>query len=450
MTISFTDARPFDDSQWENENQYTPSGRNFVHSGIVRTRDGFSALNGLETTPGSSGMQVDTGTGVAHLMGFRCELDTPGSNTLSNGDITNPRIDLIISKVDLSLNTRTIEVKEGTPAATPSAPTVVRNASIYELPLMEILVPANETDINNCTFTPRYSYTDNIDVHYVNLFKNVPSKELADGVQPRWFIVEDANVDLTEEDATGESIITSSERVLKVVNGASGADKYVGQRFVFADEPTLFAEKTRVSATVLVHPVDAGNITFTLYDVGGAGVLASVTKEAIAGGGEFRMTIEDVKVGTTSVDWRISHDADSVTYYFCEPVFNVGRMAISWKPRPWEDVFKFVADVWNVDPSATTWAPADFGPDTSPLTAAVGLAVGIQGATGPVRGHLRPNGSSAGQTNATRVVAGSTGFAHAASALVLTDEDQIIERSVNDADANAWNGSLVYYKKWAS
>ena len=447
MTITFTDAKPFDDDQWENENQYTPSGRNFVHSGIVRTRDGFSALNGLEVTPGSSGMQVDTNTGVAHLMGFRCELDTPGSNTLSNGDITNDRIDLIIAKVDLSLNTRTIEVKEGTPAATPSAPVITRNASVYELALMELLVPANETDINNCTFTPRYSYTDGIADLSTNLNKNYPSRELADGTQPFHWLTEDGTVTLTEEDATGEGVTVINERILKVVNDGSGGGKYVGQTYVFADEPTLTAEKTRVSASVLVWAEDAGNITLDLYDDGGAASLASVTKEAVLSGW-LRLTLEDILIGTTSLTTRVSHDTNSVTYEICNPGLWASRMAFPWAKRPTEYVERLESSVISLNPADANYHDVDLSSFVSPLAVSAIVAMEATRAANVSAVFTRTNGSSEGLTAAATAIKGYENYG--GEATVLLDASQIFEYAAGTVGITSLIISLKGYSRYTS
>ena len=53
-----------------------------------------------------------------------------------------------------------------------------------------------------------------------NLWYNFPSMELADAALPEW--TEESNATVTEEGATGESIVQKHERVVKVITTATG------------------------------------------------------------------------------------------------------------------------------------------------------------------------------------------------------------------------------------
>lgn len=111
----------------------------------------------------STNMQVVAGSGmnVTVMPGFAIckgclklqELDEtveiPASNT------NYGRIDSVVLKLDLNDDVRSLElaVHSGTPAATPTAPTLTRTASVYEIGLANVLIPANSSVISNVNIT---------------------------------------------------------------------------------------------------------------------------------------------------------------------------------------------------------------------------------------------------------------------------------------------------------
>lgn len=94
----------------------------------------------------SSGMAVAVQTGRAMLSYHYMENDSAYSLTLDIGT-TLPRVDLIVMRLDLSNRNITIQVKKGTPAASPTMPNLSRESTVYELALAAITVPANATAV---------------------------------------------------------------------------------------------------------------------------------------------------------------------------------------------------------------------------------------------------------------------------------------------------------------
>lgn len=100
-------------------------------------------LNELEVYGDSSGMQVKAKTGQAMVRGHYYSNTAEETLTIAASDPTNDRIDVIVLELDPSANTITLEVLTGTPAASPTAPTLTQtDAGIYQLKLAEVLVGA--------------------------------------------------------------------------------------------------------------------------------------------------------------------------------------------------------------------------------------------------------------------------------------------------------------------
>lgn len=99
-------------------------------------------------------LAVRVATGQAWINGYYYknadwkELDLEDANT------SNDRIDRIVLRLD-TINERTIEaiVKTGTPSASPTAPTLERNAQFWELSLATVRVRAGITSIANADIT---------------------------------------------------------------------------------------------------------------------------------------------------------------------------------------------------------------------------------------------------------------------------------------------------------
>ena len=118
--------------------------------------------NGVFATPSNS-MQVTATTGlnvkVSPGWGFiKCKWvknDNDLALQLDTADTTFARIDRVVLHLDTNETNRhiTIEVKKGTPAATPAPPAVTRLNGVYELSLAQIAVAANATSITQANIT---------------------------------------------------------------------------------------------------------------------------------------------------------------------------------------------------------------------------------------------------------------------------------------------------------
>lgn len=113
----------------------------------------YNPTNALQVVAGT-GMQVQVNPGICHIQGAMGI--EPNLRTLSlTAAGSQPRIDTVVARLDLSQAVRSIElyVKTGTPAARPSAPSLTRDSTIWELGLANISVGANVGTISQSNIT---------------------------------------------------------------------------------------------------------------------------------------------------------------------------------------------------------------------------------------------------------------------------------------------------------
>jgi len=128
----------------------------YPFEGIDTTETQFSKWakhfnNGVNDEPTGTALEVSVGTGLAvdveageaMVRGHYYISDATESLSLATADATNDRIDLVVLKLDPTANSITLAVKTGTPAGSPTAPSLVQTeAGIFEQPLAEVTVPA--------------------------------------------------------------------------------------------------------------------------------------------------------------------------------------------------------------------------------------------------------------------------------------------------------------------
>lgn len=135
------------------ETQFSQWARN-IGEGVKK-----GTLNELEIYGDSSGMQVKAKTGQAMVRGHYYSNTAEETLTIAASDPTNDRIDVIVLELDPSSNTITLEVLTGTPAGSPTAPTLTQtDAGIYQIKLAEVLVQATVTGIDAGDVTDSRSF----------------------------------------------------------------------------------------------------------------------------------------------------------------------------------------------------------------------------------------------------------------------------------------------------
>lgn len=105
-----------------------------------------------------AGLSVLVSTGMAIIEGYQYENTTSKAMTIKAADVTNPRIDRIILRLNVNDGVRSIvlAVLKGTAAGSPVAPTLTTDltgSGIYEISLAQIAVAAGATTILTANIT---------------------------------------------------------------------------------------------------------------------------------------------------------------------------------------------------------------------------------------------------------------------------------------------------------
>lgn len=121
-----------------------------IGDGVV---SGGNELAVSENSP--QGMSVLVATGKAFVQGYFFECYSASEVVaISAADASNPRIDRVVVRRDLTNRTAVLAVLTGTPAASPTAPALTQNAAgNWEIPLAQVLVPASAVVIANANIT---------------------------------------------------------------------------------------------------------------------------------------------------------------------------------------------------------------------------------------------------------------------------------------------------------
>lgn len=106
-------------------------------------------LNIVASSPAA--LSVVVNSGAAFIRGRLYENTASKTLSIAVADVTNPRLDRVVLRVSLDGGIQTIRlaVLTGTPAGTPSLPSLTQNSTTYEISLAYIWVAANATTIPN-------------------------------------------------------------------------------------------------------------------------------------------------------------------------------------------------------------------------------------------------------------------------------------------------------------
>lgn len=116
----------------------------------------------LKCTKGTGDLEIDIALGDGMVNGYFVTVyDTSETIEIDAGDAVNPRIDRIILRLDLDdtdsadpdKRAITIQVLKGTPASSPTAPTLTYTGNVYELSLCQVAVAAAATSITSGNIT---------------------------------------------------------------------------------------------------------------------------------------------------------------------------------------------------------------------------------------------------------------------------------------------------------
>jgi len=118
------------------------------------------ALNEFEVTENDpASMSVIAKSGRAWIKGYWCHNTSDLVKTLGAADPDDDRIDRIVLRLDTVTELKiSVEVLEGTPAGSPSAPSLTQTSSTWEISLAQVLVEAAVTSVANADITDEREY----------------------------------------------------------------------------------------------------------------------------------------------------------------------------------------------------------------------------------------------------------------------------------------------------
>ena len=117
-----------------------------------------SYLDSLEVSAGT-GMTVEVGAGKIYIDSKWCDNDAALTLDITAAHATLGRYTAVIARLDRTERTLTITTKDGTPAASPEAPTMERSATATEFCLAYVLIPAGSTAVSDGNITDKRADT---------------------------------------------------------------------------------------------------------------------------------------------------------------------------------------------------------------------------------------------------------------------------------------------------
>lgn len=128
------------------DRKYNADTMSEFYNGICSQGVFQSVDNGLAVSAGT-GLTVNVATGRALIQNHWVKNDSVKTLTVSAASATYARIDAVVIRYSKSNRSISILMKDGTAAASPSAPSMTRNSDVYELCLAYVNVAANATSV---------------------------------------------------------------------------------------------------------------------------------------------------------------------------------------------------------------------------------------------------------------------------------------------------------------
>lgn len=145
------------DRKYNAEQMNNPYHR-IVSDGVFAQPSGQPSNDFKVYGDGTMNVLVNAGEGIFH--GKWAKNDASIVIPLPVPDVSNARIDSVVFRVDYNTRTGSVELKVGTPSASPSAPLVTRSEMIMEYRLANILVRANSQGITDAEITDTRAGSD--------------------------------------------------------------------------------------------------------------------------------------------------------------------------------------------------------------------------------------------------------------------------------------------------
>lgn len=307
------DAGPYSDSDWQQIWQY------IIGYGALRANSGVFLMSGTEpddglkvqaTNPATTSIEVLPGgalvQGIAYLS------DATESFTIAANASGNPRIDTIVLQADYALQTCRLVKLQGTPAASPVAPTLTQTPNVlWEIPIADIAVANGFVSLAQTTISPRQEWVNAPPAVHLDHVLNNSAITLTDGM----VVIVDTGADRAATTTTTRD----HKRVMGVWRGNTAAAAYgrvqvSGIGYVRADAAVtrgdnLTTSTTAGSATTNALPTLNATIGRALETTVGAGLVLTHIDPKVVNDIDFIVVVDQKSNGVAAASivqaaWR--------------------------------------------------------------------------------------------------------------------------------------------------
>lgn len=298
------DAGPYTDAEWQE------LWRNIIGWGGSRANvgpilsSGDQPFNGLRVqgqSPATS--SVDVLRGAALVQGIAFISDSTESFAVAANASGNPRIDTIVVRADYALQTARLTLIQGTPAASPSPPSLTQIASVmWDIPLADIAVANGFTTLSTSNITPRHEWVNAPPGVYLDNVLNNSGGTLQDG---------DVVVVDTSADRAAKTTTTADDKTLlgvwrgRTANGSYGRVQTLGIGYVRTTAATtrgaiLTTSTTAGAAVPLASTGGAANASLgrALETTSGSGFVLTLISPHVVNDIDFVIVQDQKNSGT--------------------------------------------------------------------------------------------------------------------------------------------------------
>lgn len=243
------DAGPYSDANWQQ------LYRAIIGFGAARANSGVFLMSGTEPADGlkvqaqaGPTTSVDVLLGAALVQGIAYLNTATVALTVAANGAGNPRIDTVILRADYALQTIRLALKQGTAAASPTAPALTQSAGVmWEIPIADIAVANGFTSIAQSAISQRQEWVNAPPGVYLDHVLNNSGAVLNDGDVVVW--------DSAADRAVTTTTTLGDDRVAGVVRGqipaaGFGRIQISGIGYVNASAAVTRGDALQVSATV--------------------------------------------------------------------------------------------------------------------------------------------------------------------------------------------------------
>jgi hypothetical protein len=228
-------------------------------------------------------MSINVGSGKAYINEKWIENDKTANYSIDASDTAYARIDTVVIRLDYTARTISIKILKGTASPTPTAVSITRNNSVYDLKLAEVKVNANVTKITTSDISD-YRLDTRVCGFVTGVIKQVDTSDLFLQMQEdykavRNSIVKDLNVNT--------QVLTSMET--RIAN-ETFVDFYVGENYSPGDSLIVMNEKTShiygTSEYTIIRNENNYYLNFKKQPDNGAKINIILVKSYVGGTGE--------------------------------------------------------------------------------------------------------------------------------------------------------------------